>query len=63
MVSGYGAGGGRGRCYSFWQDFCKCVETNGMAKSGEACWRQWDDYLECLHQRKTVGWLFNGLAP
>lgn len=55
MVSGYGAEGGKGRCYSFWQVFVKCVETNGMAKSREVCWRQWDDYMECLHQRKTVG--------
>lgn len=55
MVSGYGAAGGRGRCYTFWQDFFKCVETNGVAKSSEACWREWADYLECLHQRKMVG--------
>ena len=41
MTSGFGATGGVGRCYPFWQDFSKCLEN---------C----EDPIQCLHQREVT---------
>lgn len=51
MSSGFGAWGGKGRCYPHWQEFTKCVDKNGDAK---VCGMEAEDYVECLHHRKQV---------
>jgi len=51
MASGYGLGGGRSRCFPFWQEFNKCY---AMADKPEECVLQRDDYLECLHHTKEI---------
>ncbi|KAG0228577.1 hypothetical protein B0O80DRAFT_440745 [Mortierella sp. GBAus27b] len=51
MASGYGYGGGRSRCYPFWQEFHKCY---ALADKPEECVLQRDDYLECLHHSKEA---------
>lgn len=53
MVSGYGARGGRGRCFSLWQDFMRCISDAGKV-SLDVCHSQREDYLECLHHHKLV---------
>lgn len=53
MVSGHGVRGGRGRCFTLWRDFMKCVESAGSAGSG-VCPEQREDYMECLHHAKLV---------
>ncbi|EGD76756.1 hypothetical protein PTSG_08108 [Salpingoeca rosetta] len=49
---GYGARGGKGRCYQFWQDLMTCVENNKSDK--KQCIPFREDYIECLHNRKET---------
>ena len=58
MVSGHGARGGRGRCYTLWKDFMGCVEQIGRT-SLDVCQAQREDYMECLHNTKLVGVLIS----
>ncbi|KAL7419108.1 hypothetical protein Q5752_005944 [Cryptotrichosporon argae] len=51
MASGFGYGGGRTRCFTFWQEFSKCYAG---AESPKDCVAQKDDYLECLHHTKEI---------
>ena len=53
MVTGYGARGGRGRCFFLWQDFMKCISQAGKV-SLDVCHAEREDYLECLHHNKLV---------
>ena len=53
MVVGFGAHGGRGRCYLLWQDFVSCISKAGKA-SMDVCQNEREDYLECLHHYKLV---------
>ena len=53
MVLGYGAHGGRGRCYDFWLDFVQCVTENGT-RNRHLCELQREDYMECLHRTKQM---------
>ncbi len=53
MVSGHGAKGGRGRCYTLWQDFVACLGQHGSISLG-VCKEQREDYMECLHHLKLV---------
>mmetsp|Transcript_4864 Transcript_4864/g.8940 ORF Transcript_4864/g.8940 Transcript_4864/m.8940 type:complete len:88 (-) Transcript_4864:173-436(-) len=51
MSSGYGVGGGVGRCYPFWVEFAKCMVN---VEDRTDCWEFREDYLECLHHRKEI---------
>ena len=51
MSSGFGINGGRGRCFSFWQEFAKCQL---QAETVEECSFQFEDYQECLFHKKEV---------
>ena len=64
MVVGFGAHGGRGRCFLLWQDFLRCISDSGKV-SMDICQNQREDYLECLHHHKLVRGLFenNLLLP
>uniref|UniRef100_A0A1X7V8E7 NADH dehydrogenase [ubiquinone] iron-sulfur protein 5 n=1 Tax=Amphimedon queenslandica TaxID=400682 RepID=A0A1X7V8E7_AMPQE len=58
MVSGRGLNGGRGRCYSFWDDYMKCMKAIGGGGKKlppmDSCQLEKEDYLECLHHRKIA---------
>ena len=54
MVSGHGARGGRGRCYTLWRDFVTCLTKAGTT-SMDVCQPEREDYMECLHHNKLVG--------
>ncbi|KJE92697.1 hypothetical protein CAOG_03612 [Capsaspora owczarzaki ATCC 30864] len=49
MASGFGAFGGRGRCFPLWSDFVDCARD---ATQPMQCAAQTEDYLECLHHVK-----------
>ncbi|KAI9347700.1 hypothetical protein BDR26DRAFT_931411 [Obelidium mucronatum] len=51
MSSGFGISGGRGRCFSFFQDYAGCFAS---ADSPKECVRQYEDYQECLYHRKEL---------
>ena len=53
MVSGHGARGGRGRCYTLWTEFMACVAKNNSI-SMNVCQKEREDYMECLHHTKLV---------
>ena len=53
MVSGHGARGGRGRCFTLWKDFMSCVAQQG-SYGFNVCQSEREDYLECLHHTKLV---------
>ncbi|ORY40740.1 hypothetical protein BCR33DRAFT_661635, partial [Rhizoclosmatium globosum] len=48
---GFGTSGGRGRCFSFFQDYAGCFAN---ADSPKECIKQYEDYQECLYHRKEV---------
>ncbi|EDR08198.1 uncharacterized protein LACBIDRAFT_179454 [Laccaria bicolor S238N-H82] len=51
MASGFGWGGGRSRCFTYWQEFQKCyAQTDNPIE----CRPQSRDYLECLHHPQEV---------
>ncbi|KAF8893205.1 hypothetical protein CPB84DRAFT_1783417 [Gymnopilus junonius] len=51
MASGFGWGGGRSRCFAYWQEFQKCyAQTDNPTE----CRPQNADYLECLHHTKEI---------
>ncbi len=56
MVSGHGVKGGRGRCFTLWQDFVGCMSRHGSISIG-VCQEYREDYMECLHHMKLVRWL------
>ncbi|KIM46753.1 hypothetical protein M413DRAFT_440331 [Hebeloma cylindrosporum] len=51
MASGFSYGGGRARCFAYWQEFQQCY-----IKSDDpvTCVPQKADYLECLHHQKEI---------
>ncbi|KAH6565515.1 hypothetical protein BASA50_003636 [Batrachochytrium salamandrivorans] len=49
MSSGYGIAGGRGRCFTFWQEFTRC---HVQADSISECRPLFEDYRECLYHKK-----------
>ncbi|THU83473.1 hypothetical protein K435DRAFT_778951 [Dendrothele bispora CBS 962.96] len=51
MASGYGWGGGRSRCFAYWQEFSKCY---AQADHPQECRAPADDYVECLHHTKEA---------
>ncbi|KAJ3075515.1 hypothetical protein HDU98_007888 [Podochytrium sp. JEL0797] len=51
MASGFGTSGGRGRCFSFFQDYAACF---AQADSPKQCLLQYEDYQECLYHRKEI---------
>ncbi|KAJ3058998.1 hypothetical protein HDU79_006947 [Rhizoclosmatium sp. JEL0117] len=51
MASGFGTSGGRGRCFSFFQDYAGCFAN---ADSPKECIKQYEDYQECLYHRKEI---------
>ncbi|KAI9594692.1 hypothetical protein BDF19DRAFT_444552 [Syncephalis fuscata] len=51
MASGFGIHGGRGRCFTMWQEFRKCY---AQAECPEDCEPQLDDYNECLTHKKET---------
>ncbi|KAI8835606.1 hypothetical protein BJ741DRAFT_607382 [Chytriomyces cf. hyalinus JEL632] len=51
MSSGFGTSGGRGRCFSFFQDYAGCF---AQADNPRECLRQYEDYQECLYHRKEI---------
>jgi NADH dehydrogenase (ubiquinone) Fe-S protein 5 len=51
MASGVGVNGGRGRCYSLWMDFTRCLADADLPCD---CQDFRDDYIECLHHRKEM---------
>ncbi|KAK7425441.1 hypothetical protein QQZ08_008120 [Neonectria magnoliae] len=58
MASGYGMHGGPGRCFPFWQEVMACYVVNTTADddSGKKkCSPALEDYYECLHHKKEVG--------
>ncbi|TPX31656.1 hypothetical protein SmJEL517_g05035 [Synchytrium microbalum] len=52
MSSGFGTNGGRGRCFSFFQEFAKCY-VGAIDPKGECQWA-FEDYRECLYHRKEL---------
>eukprot|EP00127_Corallochytrium_limacisporum_P004241 Clim_evm186s157 gene=Clim_evmTU186s157 len=50
MASGFGAFGGRGRCYAFMEDLKECLDKYDGNKI--MCQNERDDYVECLHHKK-----------
>eukprot|EP00054_Salpingoeca_dolichothecata_P031835 m.264747 g.264747 ORF g.264747 m.264747 type:complete len:86 (+) comp28183_c0_seq1:87-344(+) len=48
MVSGFGARGGKGRCFPFWQEFVTCMNSANRSN----CKVKVEDYKECLHHKK-----------
>ncbi|KAF8155984.1 hypothetical protein B0H34DRAFT_715684 [Crassisporium funariophilum] len=51
MASGFSWGGGRSRCFTYWQEFQKCyAQTDNPIE----CRPQSNDYLECLHHPKEL---------
>ena len=53
MVLGYGAHGGKGRCYNLWMEFVNCIDK-ARYEAYKDCKCQREDYYECLHQAKLV---------
>uniref|UniRef100_A0A8H8CJZ4 NADH dehydrogenase [ubiquinone] iron-sulfur protein 5 n=1 Tax=Psilocybe cubensis TaxID=181762 RepID=A0A8H8CJZ4_PSICU len=51
MASGFGWGGGRSRCFTYWQEIQKCY---AVADHPAECKAQGADYLECLDNRKEI---------
>jgi len=51
MASGFGWGGGRSRCFTYWQEFQKCYV---QSENPIECRPQSSDYLECLHHPKEI---------
>lgn len=54
MVSGQGAGGEWGRCYTQWEDLVSCLEEHGRTGQRKRCVHQKEDYIECLHHTELV---------
>lgn len=52
MSMGHGAFGGRGRCFTFWEDFSACLQKFGS--ESPKCANFNEDYHECLHHEKKV---------
>ncbi|RMZ85396.1 hypothetical protein DV737_g735, partial [Chaetothyriales sp. CBS 132003] len=55
MASGYGIGGGVGRCFPFWQEYLSCYVINQHdpeARKKGVCLPRLEDYYECLHHKK-----------
>jgi hypothetical protein len=54
---------GVGRCFPFWQDVMACYVVNTSAEddSGKKkCAPVLEDYYECLHHKKEVGYAIDG---
>jgi len=51
MASGYSWGGGRSRCFFYWQQFQRCYAQSGDPSE---CRLPCNDYLECLHHPKEM---------
>ncbi|KAF8814663.1 hypothetical protein BYT27DRAFT_7205613 [Phlegmacium glaucopus] len=51
MASGFSWGGGRSRCFTYWQEFQKCY---AQSENPIECRPQSNDYLECLHHPKEI---------
>ncbi|PPQ96855.1 hypothetical protein CVT26_006024 [Gymnopilus dilepis] len=51
LQSGFGWGGGRSRCFVYWQEFQKCYI---QSENPNECRPQSADYLECLHHTKEI---------
>ncbi|RMZ82206.1 hypothetical protein DV738_g1826, partial [Chaetothyriales sp. CBS 135597] len=63
MASGYGVGGGVGRCFPFWQEYLSCYiinQNDPEARKKGVCLPRLEDYYECLHHKKEHidFWLF-----
>lgn len=58
MASGFGIHGGKGRCYDIWMEFSECMSRCAVPAD---CAAAREDYFECLHHRKEVGFLFHML--
>ena len=54
MSSGFGLNGGRGRCFTFWQDLQKCYVS--CEDEAEKCRIYYEDYQECITHLKEVSW-------
>ncbi|KAH6669114.1 NADH:ubiquinone oxidoreductase 11.5kD subunit [Plectosphaerella plurivora] len=57
MASGYGANGGPGRCFPFWQELLGCYAVNSAEDDGKGkakCGPALEDYYECLHHKKEA---------
>ncbi|SPN98841.1 uncharacterized protein DNG_01882 [Cephalotrichum gorgonifer] len=57
MASGYGYGGGPGRCFPFWQEVLACYVVNASAEDASGakkCNPVLEDYYECLHHKKEA---------
>ncbi|KAJ1715557.1 NADH-ubiquinone oxidoreductase kD subunit [Aspergillus flavus] len=65
MASGFGLNGGPSRCYNFWQEVLGCYVVNaGDGETGKKkCMPALEDYYECLHHRKEVGFRPCTMAP
>ncbi|KAJ3513011.1 hypothetical protein NLJ89_g3190 [Agrocybe chaxingu] len=51
MSSGFSWGGGRSRCFTYWQEFQKCY---AQTDNPQECRPHSNDYLECLHHHKEI---------
>ncbi|PFH45282.1 hypothetical protein AMATHDRAFT_71857 [Amanita thiersii Skay4041] len=51
MASGFSYGGGRSRCFTYWQEFQKCYINS---ENPVECRPLSEDYLECLHKPKEI---------
>ncbi|KAJ9664018.1 hypothetical protein H2198_000521 [Neophaeococcomyces mojaviensis] len=55
MASGYGVGGGVGRCYPYWQEYMACyvmTKEDKVLREQGTCLPRLEDYYECLHHKK-----------
>ncbi|XP_072466071.1 NADH dehydrogenase [ubiquinone] iron-sulfur protein 5 [Notamacropus eugenii] len=42
------------RCHAFEKEFIECAHGIGMTRAKKECKLEYEDFLECLHRRKTI---------
>uniref|UniRef100_A0A5F8G4Y1 NADH dehydrogenase [ubiquinone] iron-sulfur protein 5 n=1 Tax=Monodelphis domestica TaxID=13616 RepID=A0A5F8G4Y1_MONDO len=42
------------RCHAFEKEFIECAHGIGMTRAKKECKLELDDFIECLHRRKTI---------
>ncbi|KAI6660321.1 G2/mitotic-specific cyclin-B3-like [Oopsacas minuta] len=47
-----GLTGGKHPCYFLFKEYITCIHESGPYPQAWLCWKQWEDYDECIHHRK-----------
>ncbi|KAM9035228.1 NADH dehydrogenase [ubiquinone] iron-sulfur protein 5 [Sarcophilus harrisii] len=42
------------RCHAFEKEFIECAHGIGMTRAKKECRLEYEDFIECLHRRKTI---------